>query len=385
MLIWACCVLQQLTSKVGCELIQRRAKSSKRVAAVTFCHGGPWRLITRVEGCGRRFPVGNWNLGVTLCTSLPADARHVLIGINTRAGGADRQAIVGELCRLLVSRGFECCVHWEIDALASEAERLLATGQLRAVVAAGGDGTFRLIAQRTPVGTPLVVLPLGTENLLARYLEMTADPAALADIIAEGLTVALDAGQAGERLFTLMAGCGFDADVVRRLHQARSGHIHHLSYAKPILDSIRTYDYPELRVYCAPAKGGEGAALTHAITARWVFVINLPRYAGGLSFAPQASGFDGLLDVCTFKEGSLWYGLMYLGGVMLGQHEAMKDFLRVQTRRVRVEAAGAVPFQLDGDPGGELPIEIRVEPGRLKVLVSRAWAQRQRIASDDAE
>ena len=98
--------------------------------------------------------------------------------------------------------------------------------------------------------------------------------------------------------------------------------------------------------------------------------MNLPRYAGGLSFAPQASGTDGLLDVCTFKEGSLWYGLMYLGGVMLGQHEGMEDFVRIQTRRLRVEAAGPAPFQLDGDPGGELPVEFSVLPGRLTMLVA---------------
>jgi len=165
--------------------------------------------------------------------------------------------------------------------------------------------------------------------------------------------------------------------VVRRLHSSRQGHIHHFSYAKPILDAIRKYDYPELRVYCAPADAPEGSALTHEIAARWVFVVNLPRYAGGLTFAPQASGTDGLLDVCTFKEGSLWYGLVYLGGVMLGQHEGMQDFVRVQTRRLRVEADGAAPYQLDGDPGGDLPVEFSVLPGRLTMLVARSWAERQ--------
>ena len=45
---------------------------------------------------------------------------------------------------------------------------------------------------------------------------------------------------------------------------------------------------------------------------------------------------------------------MYLGGVMLGQHEGMQDFVRVQTRRLRVEAAGDAPYQLDGDPGGRV-------------------------------
>ena len=221
-----------------------------------------------------------------------------------------------------------------------------------------------------------MVLPLGTENLLARYLELSTDSVQLAQIIAGGWTATFDAGIANGRLFTLMAGCGFDADVVRRLHSSRQGNIHHLSYAKPILEAIRTYDYPELRVQYAPADAAADAELTEEITARWVFVINLPRYAGGLSFSPQASGTDGLLDVCTFKEGSLWSGLVYLGGVMLGQHEAMQDFTRVQARRLRVESSASAPYQLDGDPGGELPVEISVLPQRLTLLISRGWAER---------
>jgi diacylglycerol kinase (ATP) len=307
------------------------------------------------------------------------NARRVLIGVNPRAGAQNRLTIVDELSRQLVSLGFETAIFHDVDALAAETGAALAVGELRAVVSAGGDGTLRLIAHRTLPGAPLLVLPLGTENLLARYLELTADPAQLCAIVSEGLAIRFDAGRAGDQLFSLMAGCGFDADVVRRLHQERQGHIHHLSYAKPILDSIRNYDYPELRVSYAPAGGPPDAELTEEISARWVFVVNLPRYAGGLVFSQQASGTDGLLDVCTFKEGSLLYGLMYLGGVMLGQHEGMQDFSRVQTTRLRVEAARPAPYQLDGDPGGELPVEIGVMPGRLTMLVARSWLERQQM------
>ncbi|HEY2412796.1 MAG TPA: diacylglycerol kinase family protein [Pirellulaceae bacterium] len=316
----------------------------------------------------------DWKVfGMVNLERLPDAARRVLIGANPRAGTQNRRALVEALSDELVKSRFEPTIHGDVEELAAEAEKLLAGGKLRAVVAAGGDGTFRLMAERTPVGTPLVVLPLGTENLLARYIGFTADAPALAKIIAEGYTMPLDAGLAGTRLFTMMAGCGFDAEVVRRLHNERKGNIHHLSYAKPILEAISKYDYPELRVYYAPVDGG-GTELTAEIAARWVFVVNLPRYAGGLSFAPQASGADGLLDVCTFKEGSLLYGLMYLGGVILGQHEGMQDFTHVQTRRLRVEASGSVPFQLDGDPGGELPAEFSSCPNRLKLVVSKNWA-----------
>jgi diacylglycerol kinase family enzyme len=307
----------------------------------------------------------------------PELARRVLIGANPRAGAGNRKALIESLCQELFKSGFEPTVHAEIDDLAATAARLQEEGNLRAAVAAGGDGTFRLLAERTAPGTPLAALPLGTENLLARYMGFTADAAALVEIIAKGHTMELDAGMAGPRLFTMMAGCGFDAEVVRRLHSERKGNIRHLSYAKPILEAIRQYEYPELRVSYAPADSAptnsNGDELTAQITARWVFVVNLPRYAGGLSFAPQASGTDGLLDVCTFKEGSLMYGLMYLGGVIFGQHEGMQDFTHIRTKRVRVEAAGRAPFQLDGDPGGELPMDFAIAPRRIRLLVPPSW------------
>ena len=187
--------------------------------------------------------------------------------------------------------------------------------------------------------------------------------------IVAGCTIQLDAGEANGRLFTLMAGCGFDAEVVRRLHSERTGNIHHLSYAKPILDSIRNYDYPLLRVNYVD--GGE----RKTASGKWVFVVNLPRYAGGLNLAPGASGSDGLLDVCTFKEGSLWSGLLYLGEVMFGQHQLLEDFTQVRAAELQVESESPVPYQLDGDPGGELPMAVRSLPGRLRVIVSREWAE----------
>jgi diacylglycerol kinase family enzyme len=60
---------------------------------------------------------------------------------------------------------------------------------------------------------------------------------------------------------------------------------------------------------------------------------------------------------------------------MLGQHEAMEDFRHVRTRRVRIEAAGAASYQLDGDPGGELPVEIGCARGRLTLMVARDWGR----------
>lgn len=321
------------------------------------------------------------------------DARSVLVVVNPTAGARSGQAAVDQLVTLLEGDGFAVEVCPEIDRVSQRAAELLAEQRLRAVVAAGGDGTVGLAVNRTPPGTPIAVLPLGTENLLSKHLGIAPDPAAVFETIKMGAAVQLDAGRAGDRIFLLMASCGFDADVVRRLHGERHGHIHHLSYAKPILDSIRNYQYPEVRVWCEPqeteyeatalARGEAGSrpdatdgptretdrfAAGEPIVARWVFVMNLPRYAAGLQIVPDAVDNDGLLDVCTFKEGSLWSGLTYLAGVLTGQHQSFSDCVTRRARRMRIESDEPVPYQLDGDPGGFTPLDIEVVPGRLTLL-----------------
>lgn len=305
-------------------------------------------------------------------------AREVFIAANPRAGARWRGNLIEELVEHLKAASLDATVVQDIEKLTADVQESLSAGRLRAVVAAGGDGTICRVAQETPPGTPLAILPLGTENLLARHLNLTADATSLCRIIERGCITRQDAGSANGKLFNLMVGCGFDADVVRRLHTQRTGHIHHWSYAQPILDSILNYQYPELRVRYEPVvEPGTTPIPTDAwpaLSARWVFVVNLPRYAGGLCFSSQASGTDGLLDLCSFREGSLWNGLLYLGGVYLGQHEGWKDFQHVATRRLRIEGDPDTPFQLDGDPGGVLPVQIEVLPRRLVLLVDENWA-----------
>jgi YegS/Rv2252/BmrU family lipid kinase len=302
--------------------------------------------------------------------TLPPTAKRVLISVNPTAGARQRAELIHELCIALEDQGLQVTVVESLAQLRELAADPELRDEIRAVVAGGGDGTVSLVAHETPPGTPIAILPLGTENLLAKYLHSTSDARKLAKVVADGLAVTIDAGQAGERLFLLMVGVGFDAEVVRRMHeQRRGGHISHLSYTKPIFDAVRNYQYPELKVYCRDAEGN-----TQESTARWVFVVNVPRYAGGLEISPDALATDGLLNVCTFREGSLFNGLVYLSGVMFGQHTQWNDFTTVRASEVRIVADEPVPYQLDGDPGGFLPVDIKILPNRLTMLVSSAWA-----------
>lgn len=304
---------------------------------------------------------------------LPLEANRVLLSVNAKAG---RQAVdrkVDRLAQDLGHKGLRVDVLTDLSEVTRLAAQYHAQGELRALVAVGGDGTIAELANRTGSGVPLSLFPTGTSNLLARQLGFVPDPERACQTIAAGNLIQLDAGQAAGRLFLSMVGCGFDADVVRRVHQARhtwpGGHMSYWSYFKPILQSIRSYRYPEIRVRVGSAADGPGAGELPPIVARWVFVCNMPRYGWGLRLAPSADGRDGLLDLCTYRRGSLWQGLRYVAWTQLGRHPRLADCCLRQVRRVRIESGEPVEYQLDGDPGGWLPVDIEVMPGRLTLVV----------------
>lgn len=310
--------------------------------------------------------------------------RHVIIAANPTAGARSVEESVLRLEQALSDAGFDAVVQSDLELLGEQAEAAHCEG-LRAVVAAGGDGTAAAVVNSIAPSVPVVPYPLGTENLLARYLGVPAEPEAVCRIIRSGRPVQIDAGRANGRLFLLMASCGLDADVVRRVQEQRDGHIDHLTYAQPILESLQNYQYPAIRVVQTGGPGHDGELIA---TGKWAFVINLPRYAGGLKIVKQAVGTDGLLDVCVFKRGSILHDLVYLTGVLLGQHETWSDCHVSKARRLRIEADETVPYQLDGDFGGELPVDIEVLPRRVTLLVDAESAAGDAFLasrSDDAK
>jgi diacylglycerol kinase family enzyme len=290
----------------------------------------------------------------------PATAKWVAIQRNPKSGSGARRFMLVELVSELKRLGFRPRLFKDRSRLEAWIANADVRAQLACIVAAGGDGTAADVFNRFP-GVPIALLPLGTENLLARYLGIPASGKGVARMIAGGRVRVLDLCRLGERKFVLLASAGFDAEVIERLHQRRSGHISRLTYFQPILESLRKYQYPEIRVWIddAPAP----------VTARWAAIVNVPIYALGFTLARGVRDSDGTVDVRLFRHGSAFQMAWYLCNVALGIHERLPDVESVPARRIRIESDVPVPIQVDGDPAGWTPAEISVVPAALQVIV----------------
>lgn len=301
---------------------------------------------------------------------IPREADRVAILINPKAGPKAAGPWAELLAERLRRQGFRAELFTDLAAATQQANQWQAEGCLRTLVGAGGDGTAAELVNRTVEGVPITLLPAGNSNLLARYLHLSREPEVLCRAITDGVIARVDAGRANGRIFLLMASCGFDADVVHRVHGRRTGHISHFSYLKPVSEAIWSYKFPEIRIHCESE--GEPA---RELSARWLFVFNLPCYGGGFQIAPHSDGSDGLLDVCSLRHGTLWHGLKYVGAILLHQHQRLSDWDTRKVRRLRLTSDSPVPYQLDGDPGGFLPLDVEVLPGRLTLVVPEGAVQ----------
>lgn len=288
--------------------------------------------------------------------------RDVLILANPKAGAGKSQRVVAALAEILRHRGYSAEVCRAPDELSDRLGRR-GEGELRCVVAAGGDGTLREVIGRAP-GAAVAPLPLGNENLAARFCGLGRDPVRLADVITSGGVRACDLARCDGRPFCLMATAGFDAEVVRRSHRRRRGHINHLGYLVPLLQSLQNYAYPEVEVEVHD----DGERLRGAMA----LVFNLPQYALRLPLGAGARPDDGLLDVLVLERPGVASLARYFAALLGGTLRRLPDCRHRLARRVRLSSSGPVPLQADGDPAGFLPVTVEVVPGALNLLVPAA-------------
>ncbi len=295
------------------------------------------------------------------------------IAANAYSGAGKGKARVARLVRALENQGFEARVAWTIPERTRLVEAANADSSCRCLVAAGGDGTVAALVNERPQ-VPVTTLPTGTENLFANHFGISRNPERLARTIASGHAQSIDLGLASGRLFTLMAGIGFDADVVSRHHTARLGPegrlrtTHRAAYVEPVLRSSFGYPFPTLEIDAETENGPE------RLTGTTAFLFNLPRYALNLRFAPHARGDDGFLDLVVFRDPGALRALRYLWLVFRGLHLRRPGIYHRRVLRASIRADTNVPVQLDGDPGGSLllpggqPWTASIVPHALQVL-----------------
>jgi diacylglycerol kinase (ATP) len=231
------------------------------------------------------------------------------------------------------------------------------------VVAVGGDGTVREVAHGLEGSDkPLLIIPHGTENLLANELGFDEKLKTIIRTFEAGYSKPLDLGSANGKCFTSIAGFGFDGEVVQRVSEQREGHIDHFDYFWPIWRTFWNYKFDPMKVEVDGEEVFDGPGL--------VFVGNISRYAVGLQVLHYADFGDGLLDVCVYKCASQLHLVKHSIMTVLKHHADAGDVIYRQGKNINVSSEiNLIMTEIDGDPGPALPVHIQVIPQAVNCIV----------------
>jgi YegS/Rv2252/BmrU family lipid kinase len=287
-------------------------------------------------------------------------ARYLLI-VNPSAAGGRTLRLLPDVEAVLRRGGAD--VRVERTRSLEHADELvaLAAAEERVAVAFGGDGLLgRIAGASTVTGAVVAALPGGRGNDFLRSLGIGSDPVLAAVALAGAEERRLDLGVANGRHFVGIASVGFDSDVQVVANRTR------------FIRGSQVYTYAALRALLTwrPARFSvEIDGVASELVGWSVAAGNAPFYGGGMRYAPTASLDDGSLDVVLVSASSRPHFLTQLPRVFAGRHIDDRHVQVRQVRRLVVDADR--PFQLyaDGDPIADLPAEIIVAPGALRMLV----------------
>ena len=248
----------------------------------------------------------------------------------------------------------------EDDPGPGQAKRAVESGADRVIVA-GGDGTVRAVLEGVAGSdVELAVLPLGTGNLLASNLEIDTGLDAVPTALGAS-TRRLDVAEVNGETFAVMAGMGFDAEMIRDADSDTKERFGSIAYVISAARHVRRNRFPATLTVDGRQVWSGSAAM--------ILVGNCGSVTGGLSVFPDADPHDGRLDVAVLSVRTLreWTSVLVR---LLTQRDQRPDLVeRWTAESVVVESQRDEPYELDGEdrpPTRRLDFSIR--PDSLTVV-----------------
>lgn len=240
------------------------------------------------------------------------------------------------------------------------------------VMACGGDGTVRAVAEALAgTGVALGLLPAGTGNLLARTLNTPLELPAAAQVALSGDDRSIDIGRitvdgaTEEQAFLVMAGTGFDAEVMNNTPEGLKARVGPFAY---VVSGLRAMRGRRTKVVLQLDGGPPMRRRT-----RTVLVGNSGTLLGGLVLMPAALVDDGLLDIVNLAPKGIPGWIAVAARVITRTRRGHSRVEHWTAKEIVITAEDPQASQIDGDPIGDVrEMRIRVDPGALVVRVGEA-------------
>ncbi len=297
---------------------------------------------------------------------------NLVVIINPASGRHDSDKSINDIKSVLEQRGARVDVFVTLQAgdafkMAQEA----AKSDVDAIVAAGGDGTIMEVLSglvKISALCPVIIIPLGTGNILARILKI---PLKLIDALETGLsgkTRDFDLGyiKDHDRCFAIAMGAGYDALIMQDANREEKDRLGMLAYWLAALKHLFTQRRHKMVIEL------DGVRLIGR--AHSLIIFNMGKLnVAGLDLGPGASPHDGKLDVAIMQNDSVWGTMASLWYLLLRQLAKEKSPQYQQVRHIRIDARPALPVEADGEVIGKTPVEVEILQSAVRLCVPQDY------------
>jgi diacylglycerol kinase (ATP) len=273
---------------------------------------------------------------------------------------------LAELRRVLEAQGVEDPLWYEVPKAKrapDRARRALEEGA-DLVFAWGGDGTVRrCLGELAGTATCLAVIPAGTANLFATNLGIPADIEEAVAIGLHGERRRFDVGRFSGERFGVMAGVGFDAEMIRGSDDLKE-RLGRLAYVWSGSRNLRE-DAFEAEIRVDGLDWFDGRATC-------ILLGNVGDLFGGVTVFPDARPDDGQLELGVVTAEGVVQWARTLARTAAGDPTASPFVRATRARKVKVRLDRKVRYELDGGDRTKVKaFKVEVEPGALQLCVPR--------------
>jgi YegS/Rv2252/BmrU family lipid kinase len=235
------------------------------------------------------------------------------------------------------------------------------------IIVSGGDGTISAAAEAV-VGTsiPLGVISRGTANAFASALTLPNTIEAACETILQGRPKVVDAALCNGKPMVLLAGIGFEAEMVEKADRDTKNRFGMLAYIMAGVKQLREFESFEARI--------ETPEKVITLTAGAVTIANAAPPTSVLAQGPAGIICDdGLLDLTVVAPasaaGAIASAYHLLQTALRGDAAERDDIGYLRARRIKVTTEPPQKVVLDGEIIGMTPIDVECIPGGLTILM----------------
>lgn len=226
------------------------------------------------------------------------------------------------------------------------------------VVAAGGDGTIKSVAE-VLIGQnlPLAIIPAGSANGMAKELGIPMDDEKVFELIRSGKPSPLDLIFINGEHCIHLSDIGLNATMLKYFEQTDKRGF--LGYAKAMLKAIGQKNYMKVKIH----------ANNKDILRKAVMVVfaNASKYGTGAVINPNGITHDGLFELVIVRR----LAFTELVKMLITRKPFDPSKIEIiQCKRMQLSSSKSYPFQVDGEyRGKQNQIDAVIDPAAVQVIL----------------